>query len=321
MGDSRISPELYHEASELFLKAKEYSSKDKTTLLASGNSAFCKALEYGIRFEATREKDDFLRTKQHLENAANCYLKAGFDSASAWTSATEMFFDAGIYIISAETDVDPNKKMKAYSLVEKCLERSANLFEKAGYTGRKDEVLRTLAKVREKREFAVSLEQLLTVPTDASSTSMVTPPSMTVEEPLGLSKFEQAFVQANFGVHPKELVAGGEFALEIRLVNLGKKSAFLTDIEQLIPKDFDLVSTPDTGVVINSGLSLKGKKLKPLETAEMKLTLKPKKRGNYTFKPKVKYTDETGEHRSFEPEFVEVTVKELGILGWLKGQA
>jgi tetratricopeptide (TPR) repeat protein len=321
MGDSRISPELYREASELFLKAKEYSIKDKTALLASGNSAFCKALEHGIRFEATREKDDFLKTKQHLENAANCYLKAGFDSASTWTSATEMFFDADIYIISAEAEVDPNKKTKAYLLVEKCLERSANLFEKAGYSGRKDEVLRTLAKVREKREFAVSLEQLLTVPADASSTRMVTPPGMTLEEPIGLSKFEQAFVQANLGVHPKELAAGEEFALEIQLVNLGKKPASLIDIEQLIPDGFDLVATPEKGVVINSSLNLKGKKLGPLETAEMKLTLKPKKKGSFIFKPKVKYMDETGEHKSFEPDLVAVTVKELGIRGWLKGQA
>ena len=321
MADSRISPELYREASELFLRAKEHSTKDKAALLASGNGAYCKALEHGTIFEATKERNDFLRAKQYLENAANCYLKAGFDSASSWTSATEMLFDASNYMTDAETEANPNEKMKAYSLAEKCFERSANLFEKAGYLGRKDEVLRTLTKVREKREFALSLGELLTVPTEASSTRVISPPGMTVEEPLGLVKFERAFIQANLLTHQKELVVGETLDLEIQLVNLGKETAFLIGIEQLIPEGFDLVERPEKCIVNDSGLNFKGRKLAPLETSEMKLALKPKKKGRFIFAPRIKYMDETGEHKSCELEQAPVTVKELGIRGWLKGQA
>jgi hypothetical protein len=321
IADSKISPELYREASELFLRAKEYCTKDKTALLASGNSAFCKALEHGTMFETTREKSDFLRAKQYLENAANCYLKAGFDSASSWTSATEMLFDAGNYMSQAETEVDPNEKTKAYLLTEKCLERSANLFEKAGYSGRKDEVLRTLAKVKEKHEFAMSLGELLTTPTEASSTRLISPPGMTVEEPIGLTKFERAFVQANFITHQKELVVGETLDLEIQLVNLGKEIAFLIGIEQLIPEGFDLVERPEKCTVIDSGLSLRGRKLAALETTELKLKVKPKKKGKFVFTPNIKYMDETGEHKSCELEQAPITVKELGIRGWLRGQA
>ena len=32
------------------------------------------------------------------------------------------------------------------------------------------------------------------------------------------------------------------------------------------------------------------------------------------------YLDETGKHKSYEPEPATVKVKELGISGWLKGQ-
>jgi tetratricopeptide (TPR) repeat protein len=320
MADSRISPELYCEASELFLKAKEQSMKDRTALLASGNGAFCKALEHGTTFEATRERSDFLRAKQYLENAANCYLKAGFDSASSWTSGTEMLFDASNYMTEAETEVDPTEKSKAYSLAEKCLERSANLFEKAGYVGRRDEVLRTLTYLREKREFALSLGELLTAPTEASSTRIMSPPGMTVEEPIGLVKFQRAFVQANLVAHPKELVVGEPLDLEIQLANLGKETAFLIDIEQLIPEGFDLVEKPEKCVVNDSGLNLKKRTLAPLETAEIKLMLKPKRKGKFTLAPRIKYMDETGEHKFCELEQAPVTVKELGIRGWLKGQ-
>jgi hypothetical protein len=321
MADSRISAELYREASELFLKAKEQSVKDSMALLASGNGAFCKALEHETTFEATRERSDFLRAKQYLENAANCYLKAGFDRASSWTSGMEMLFDASNYMTEAETEANPNEKSKAYSLAEKCLERSANLFEKAGYEGRRDEVLRTLTRLREKREFALSLGELLTAPTEASSTRTMAPPGMTVEEPIGLGKFERAFVQANLVLHPKELVVGETLDLEIQLANLGKEIAFLMVIEQLIPEGFDLVEKPEKCVVNDSGLNLKGRRLAPLETAEMKLILKPKRKGKFTFAPKIKYMDETGEHKFCELEQAPVTVKELGIRGWLKGQA
>jgi len=319
--DTKLSPELYCEASELFLKAKEDSAKDKMALLASGNAAICKALEYGTKFEATRERSDFLRAKQFLGNATNCYLKAGFDSASSWTSATEMLFDTSNYMTEAEAEVNASAKMKAYLLAEKCLERSADLFEKARYVGRKDEVLRILTKLREKREFALSLGDLLVVPSEVSSTRTMSTPRMSVEEPMGLVKFERAFVQANIVAQQKELVVGETLSLEIQLANLGKETAFVIGIEQLIPEGFDLVEKPEKSVVNDSGLSLKGRRVAPLETAEMRLTLKSKKKGKFTFTPRIKYIDETGEHKSCELQQICITVKELGIRGWLKGQA
>jgi hypothetical protein len=95
----------------------------------------------------------------------------------------------------------------------------------------------------------------------------------------------------------------------------------LIGIEQLIPEEFDLVEKPEKCLVNDSGLNLRGRKLAPLETAEMKLTLKPKRKGKFTFAPKIKYMDETGEHKSCQLEQAPVTVKELGIRGWLKGKA
>jgi hypothetical protein len=90
-------------------------------------------------------------------------------------------------------------------------------------------------------------------------------------------------------------------------------------MEDIIPEGFDLVEKPEKCLVEDSFLSLKGKKLAPLETGEMKLRLKPRKKGKYVFTPKIQYMDEAGEYKFCELERVAVTVKELGIRGWLRG--
>lgn len=317
--DEKDSPELFHEASELFLKAKEYSMKRTTTLLASGNSAFCKALEFGTKFEATRDREDYSNVKKFLVSAANYYLKAGFENASLWTSATEILFDAYNYVSSAEMEVTPEKKIKIFLLAEKCLERSAGLYETAGYMGKRDDVRNLLKTVREKREFALSLRELLTAPSDASSTSMISARSSTVEEPVGLSKFEGAFVQANLIVGNREVVFGESLRLEIHVANLGKGTAFLTGVEELIPEGLDLIEKPPKGVVEDGYLNLRGSKLAALETEEMQMAFKPKKKGEFVFKPKIHYRNEAGEQKSCELEHAVITVKEIGIRRWLKG--
>jgi hypothetical protein len=320
IADKSASPELYREASRLFSQAKEHSTKDRTTLLASGNNAFCKALEHGTQFEATREKEHFSKTKQYLESAADYYLRAGFDKASEWTNATEMLFDAYNYMINAEVEDDPQKKTKIYALAEKCLERSATLYEGAGYINKKDEVLKTLRKVVEKREFALSLGKLFTAPNDALSPSAISAPHLTVEEPVGLHKFEHAFLQANLRVDKKEMLIGENLSLEVQLANSGKDSAFLTRAGEIFPEGFDIVEKPEKCLIDDGFLNLKGRKLAPLETDEIKLKLRPRKKGEFTLAPTIQFMDETGEQKSSKMEQVTINVKEMGIRSWLKGQ-
>ena len=319
LADGRASPELYRSASEIFLEAKEHSAKDTTALLASGNSAFCKALEHGTRFEETKSKDDLSKAKQFLESAANYYLKAGFDNASLWTNATEILFDAYNYMLGAEIEVDLEKKNKAYLLAERCLDRSAGLYETAGFIGKRDEVLKMAEKVKEKSEFALSLGELLAVPSDASSTRIISAPGLNIEEPVGLLRFEPAFIQGNLIVHKNEVVVGENLDLEIQIANLGKNPAFLLGVKEILPEGFDLIGKPEKCLVLGEFLSLKGRRMAPLENEAMKLTLKPKRKGEFVFMPKIEFMDEAGEHKYFQLEQLTVTVKELGIRGWLKG--
>jgi hypothetical protein len=320
LADKAASPELYREASELFLKAKERSTSDKSMLLASGNGAFCRALENGTEFESTREKEHFLKTKQYLESAANYYLKAGFESASVWTNATEMLFDAYNYKISAETEPDPNRKTKMYLLAEKCLERSARLYEKAGYTGKHDEVLKILNNVEEKRRFALSLSDMLTAPTDVSSPRAISAPRLTVEQPVGLLKFEHALIEANLIVQQRDVLVGESFNIEVQLLNLGRDSAFLLRVKDLIPSEFALVQKPEKCVVKDGLLDLKGRRLQPLESDQITVKVKSTKRGKFTFTPAIQFVDEAGNDKVCELEQVTITVREMGIRSWLKGR-
>jgi len=311
MADERVSPELYQEASELFREAKEHGTRDRAILLASGNGTFCKALEYGTRFEATHEKEDFTRAKQYLGNAANYYLKAGFDNASVWTSAAESLLDAYNYMIGAEIESNPERRMKAYLLAEKCLERSAKLHETAGYIGKRDEVLKILQKVKEKREFALSLGELLTAPGDASSTSAISALVSSVEEPVGLLKFERELIHVNLIVSQKEFRVGEDWELEIQLANLGKSAALLTRIEDIVPEGFDLVKEPKTFHVENGNLDMKGKRLDSLKTEEFRLVLRSFAKGVSAIRPRINYLDEIGHEMFFEPEPLTINVSEV----------
>ena len=70
----------------------------------------------------------------------------------------------------------------------------------------------------------------------------------------------------------------------------------------------------------DSYLNLKGKRLDPLKTEDVKLVLKPTVTGTFSLKPTVLYLDENGKYKTHEPEPLTVTVKELGIKGWIKGE-
>jgi len=93
-----------------------------------------------------------------------------------------------------------------------------------------------------------------------------------------------------------------------------------TDKRSTIPEGFEVRRAPEIYRVEDSYVNLKGKQLAPLKTEEIKLILRPATKGTFILKPRVMYLDETGTYRSHEPEPVTVTVKELGITGWIKGE-
>jgi KaiC/GvpD/RAD55 family RecA-like ATPase/tetratricopeptide (TPR) repeat protein len=313
VADEMADASLYAEASSLFAKAKESSVKKRTAMLAAGNSGICRALELGANYKSTRNVILYYEAKHYMESASDYYMDAGFGNASTWVSATEALFDAYFYMDKAETEADHKDKTKFYGLVEGYLDRSAKLFNKAGYTKKANDVLRTLERVKEKREFALSLDKVLVAPAVTSSTMSMSVPTPSHEEAVGLERFEHADVQANLIIRQKDLKVGENLEIQIELVNSGKGSALLTKITEIIPKDFKLTEKPETYRAEDSYLNLKGKRLDPLKTEEVKLTLRPNAPGVFSLKPVILYLDESGRYKSHQLEPVNITVKEQEI--------
>jgi hypothetical protein len=71
--------------------------------------------------------------------------------------------------------------------------------------------------------------------------------------------------------------------------------------------------------VENSYLNMKGRRLDPLKTEDVRIVLRPTVHGSFRFKPRIMYLDDSGKYRSHEPEPIDITVRELGLSGWLKG--
>jgi hypothetical protein len=289
-------------------------------MLALGHSRFCKALEAGTRFADTRDTAFHTVAEQQLESAANYYAKAGFQTASEYSKATEHLFDAYVYMDDAKREKEPEKKARLYAMAEKVLQSSAGSFMKAEHPEKMEQVQRLLEKVKEERELALSLNEMLHAPSVVSTTATFVTPTPTSENAVGLERFEHADVQANIIARQKELKIGESLNLEIELVNAGKGSALLIKIADIVPRDFEVQQIPEHYRAEDSYLNMKGKRLDPLKTEEVKVILKPKAQGEFQLKPKILYIDENGKYKSHQPEPVTIMVKELGLKGWIKGE-
>jgi hypothetical protein len=320
MAEAEASPTLYAEASELFEQARDYVPNEKIKMLVLGHSRFCKALEEGTRFADTRDVTMHATATRYLESAANYYVSAGFQTSSEYAKATQLLFDAYAQMDSAKRENDPDKKAKLYVMAEKVLQSSAGSFTKAEHPEKRERVLRLLEKVEEERELALTLTEVLHAPSIVSSTTVFTTPTPTREEAVGSERFEHADIQANLIIRQKELRIGENLNIELELVNAGKGSALLTKVTEIIPKGFELAEGPENCRVEDNYLNLKGKRLDPLKTEEVKLVLKPTVQGTFSLKPTVLYLDENGKYKSHEPEPIMIVVKELGIKSWLKGE-
>jgi hypothetical protein len=220
---------------------------------------------------------------------------------------------------NAQRETDPETKAKLYMMADKVLQTSAGSFMVAEHPEKREQVLRLLEKVKEERELALSLSDLLHAPAIVSTTTAFSTPTPNQENAVGLERFENADIQVNAIVYKKELKVGEDFELEIELINAGKGSALLIKLMEVIPEGFELKEKPETYRVEDGCLNMKGKRLQSMKTEELKIVLRSKIQGVFRLRPRILYLDENGRYRTHEPEPVSITIKELGIKGWLKG--
>jgi hypothetical protein len=306
--EAKSSPELYEEAAHLFDEAKNLSPGDKAINLAMGHSRLCMALGAGARYADTPESTLHASAVQNLESAAKYYLKADLQSAAEYAKASKHLFDSYAYMNRAGSEEDQAKKAKLYTLAEKMLQASASSYKKADQPGKKDQVLKLLAKVQQDKEFAISLTEILRAPDVVSTTMAFSSPTPTYETAVGLDRFEHADIQANLIAPKKELKMDEDLELGIELVNAGRGPAQLIKLQDILPKGFTLREEAGGYRMEDSYLDLRGKRLDALKTEEINLVLKPVHRGQFTLKPRILYLDESGKYKSHEPEPMKITV-------------
>jgi hypothetical protein len=317
--EAETSPDQFDRASQLFEQAKDLSMGENAKLLMAGNSRFCKALGIGARFVDTGDLTLHAEATKHLESAADYYLKAGHRKESDYAKASKLLFDGYVHMGKASREEDQVKKAKFYLMAEKVLKTSAASYENAKETSKRDQVLRLLEKVKEERELALSLTEVLQAPDGVSATAVFPSPTPSHESATGRERFEHADVQVALIAHPRSLHVGQDLEIVVEMTNAGKGVASLDKVENLFSKDFVVITKPDTCQVQENNLEMRGKRLGALSSEVVKLVLRPLAKGKFILRPRIVYQDESGNAKDHLSDSVEITVKELGITGWLKG--
>jgi tetratricopeptide (TPR) repeat protein len=316
---AEASPDLYMEASLLFDDAKVNSVNEKTRLLSMGHANFCRALEIGTRYESERDKTTLQGLIQHLTGAATYYVRAGFQPALEYSKATQRLFEAYIYMDNAHSEIDPEQKARWFMMAERVLEASAESFSNALYHEKCTEILSMLENVKQERKLALSLSEVLHAPLISSTTTSFIAPTPSHEYPVGIESFEYADLQAKIFLNSEKFTSGEDFDIVIEIFNAGKAPASLVKINEIVPDDFVVSKVSGYYSFDEHSLDLKGRKIGPLNTVEISIHLKPFSKGEYILKPRIDYLDDSGEYKSCVPDPVNLTVSEMGILGWLRG--
>ncbi len=314
----KASPQLYAEAANCFAKAQETATRKRFHLLALANASICRALEDGTRFRLTRDSGLYTEIKKKLEIASDYYSQAGLKNAADWTRATQRLFDALVYLANAEAEMEPQKRTELFHLAERHLQLAANLYERAGFEGRREEVLKHLERAKEEKELLLTPIDALAENPAVSSTT-ISPASLTKDQAGALGMFEVANVVGSLGLSQKELSVGSELTVELEMVNVGKTAATLVKLENVVSDGLEFERENIPYRVEDTYIDMKGKRLEYLKTHEIKIALKTLRKGAFELRPRVLFVDERGNYRSYEFEPASLSVRELGVSGWLKG--
>ena len=178
-------PFRFSEASSLFSKASNLFTDINLKLLASGNSTFCQALEYGCKFDDSIEmevkKGLYPKVKVTLSKAASAYERGGFKSGADWAQATSIYFDAAWHLIKADEETDLQEKGKLLGIGAQYLKSAVELFGKAGYKDKEREVKDRLNRVEREESILFSALSTIKEPSISHSTMGIVAPSCPIE--------------------------------------------------------------------------------------------------------------------------------------------
>jgi len=178
-------PEKFAEAAILFEKASKIFIQNSLKFLASGNAAFCQALESGCEFDDTIETNIkaelYPKIKIMLRKAAELYRKGGFVGGADWALATSTYFDAAWALIRADEELDFEQKNELLRVGSEYLRSAADLFAKSGNIHKNQEVLERLDMVEKEKKIIFSALNSIKKPYMTSSTVGIVAPACPLE--------------------------------------------------------------------------------------------------------------------------------------------
>ncbi|MFX1429097.1 MAG: nitrilase-related carbon-nitrogen hydrolase [Promethearchaeota archaeon] len=185
LAENYLEPERYTEAADLFSKASQIFHDNKMKLLASGNSAFCHALKLGCKFDESYDSETKVKLypniKAMLRGAATSYEKGGFKNGADWALATSTYFDGAWHIIKADGEMDLREKERLLKLGRQILRSTADLFGKAGYEDKQNEVLNRIELIEKEEMILFSALNSIKKPEISGSTTGIIAPACPIE--------------------------------------------------------------------------------------------------------------------------------------------
>lgn len=130
------------------------------------------------------------------------------------------------------------------------------------------------------------------------------------EAELDLQDRAFARVEAKLALEKTNLELGENVNFEIELENVGKSPVTITRIEGIMPNGFEVVTSSNSYVLMNTSLDMHGKKLDPYVTENVRIMARSSMKGTFIVAPRVRFVSETGRSMSCQPEPVSIQVSE-----------
>ncbi|MFX0132316.1 MAG: tetratricopeptide repeat protein [Candidatus Hodarchaeota archaeon] len=176
---------LYAKAAELFKKASEFFVENKMKNLSLGNSLYCSAIECGSSFDECTELQEkinyYKKIKIYLREASKNYQLGGFKQDAQWALGTSTYFDGLWHLIQSDTELDHSKKNQYLNIATNYLNNALDIFGKAGYEQRREEILNYLKMIKDEKAILTSALNLIEKPDVSASSIGISAPACPVE--------------------------------------------------------------------------------------------------------------------------------------------
>jgi tetratricopeptide (TPR) repeat protein len=311
----------YVQAKEYFEKMLQVEKETGKTLEQISDSQWV-AMNYIALGEIDKARTLINDLGKFAHEKENKQLIADADAAKARLLSAEKKWNKSIELFEKslqEYEVLGARQWNLYWLVKNVLYPYGRVYLERNQPGDRE-------RARDLLNQALEVFQKLGAKKDVEKTASLlkalgTVPTQTPEKAASRESIEHADVKSRIIATPAELRTGESLELEIEVTNTCKgKSILLTKIMEVIPEGFVITKKPESYRREGDCLDMKDKRLGPSEREDVKLVLTPRVQGTFHIKPKIVYLDENGKENSSEPEPVSITVRELGIKGWLKGE-